>query len=63
LSPPRFDFGYEGFALANATIEALTAQHANLDFHHVEPTGMFGCVMKLQARKDAMRLRRREGVV
>ena len=56
-------FRRRGRALADAAIQTLTAQHADLDFHHVEPTGVFRCVMKLQTLKDAMRLGRREGFV
>ena len=44
-------------------VGTLTSQGREFDLDHVEPTGMFGCVMELQAPKDAMRLGRREGFI
>jgi hypothetical protein len=38
-----FDFGYEGLPVADAAIQTLAAQHADLDLHHVEPTRVFRC--------------------
>ena len=63
LALPRVDLGDEDFTLANSAIQALTAQYADLDFHHVEPARMFRRVVKLQALKDAVCLGRREGFV
>ncbi len=40
--------------LTDAPIETLPAQHADLDLHHVQPTGVLGCVMKLQPLKNAV---------
>src|ERR1051326_4882093 len=40
--------------LSDASIQTLTAQHADFDFHHVEPARVFGRVMKLQTPEDAM---------
>jgi hypothetical protein len=54
LPLPRVDFRDEDFALANSPIQTLTAQYADLDFHHVEPARMFRRMMKLQALKNAV---------
>jgi hypothetical protein len=35
-------------AFADASVEALAAQHADLDLDHVEPAGVFGGVVELQ---------------
>lgn len=53
---PRGDFGNEAIALADAAIEALATQHANLDFNHVEPTGVLWRVMELEPLQNAMGL-------
>jgi hypothetical protein len=37
---PCIDLGYEKLAFADEAIQTLTAQHADFDFHHVEPTCM-----------------------
>src|ERR1700758_23804 len=63
LSFPLGDFGFEDFAVVDASVEALGAQDADLDLDHVEPRGMLGRVMELQAAQDAMRLGRGEGFV
>ena len=57
------DLGDKDLTRTDSAIQTLPAQHADFDFHHVEPTGVFGCVMKLQALEDAMRLGRREGFI
>ena len=58
-----FDAGIGGIALLfpgsrlggelldslDAAIEALAGQHTDLDLHHVQPTGMLGDIMELQA--------------
>jgi len=41
----------------------LTAQHANLDLDHVQPAGVLGDVVELQAVQKATRFDRREGLV
>src|SRR4029077_19327426 len=63
LSLPSGDFGLELFRIIDATIEALAAQHADLDFHHVEPAGVFGGVVELEAAQDASGFGGRESVI
>ncbi len=46
---PRLDFRDEALALADAAAQALAAQNADLDLDHVQPTGVLGRVMELQA--------------
>ena len=46
---PRADLAASPLGVIQATIEALTLQHADFDFRHVEPTGVLGGVMELQA--------------
>ena len=48
LKFPGGDFGDKTGFVVNATIEALAAQNADLDLHHIEPTGVFGRVVKFQ---------------
>jgi hypothetical protein len=44
LSFPGGDLGDEPFRLGNAAVEALAAQHIDLDLHHVEPASVhLGC--------------------
>jgi hypothetical protein len=62
LQFPGSDLGLESFAIANAAVEALAAQHADLDLDHVEPGGVFWSVAKLQTPQDAVRLGCREGL-
>jgi hypothetical protein len=50
LPLPGSDFGYEAFLTVDATIQALTAPHANFDFHHVQPAGVLGNIVELQRR-------------
>ncbi len=50
-------------AVFNAAVEALAAQHSDLDLDHVEPAGVLWGVVELQATQDAMRLGRGEGLV
>jgi hypothetical protein len=33
----------------DAAVKALGRQHADLDFHHVQPAGMFGDVVELES--------------
>jgi hypothetical protein len=56
LSLPFGDLGFEPVAFADAAIQTLPAQHADFDLDHVQPTGVLGRVMELQALKDAMRV-------
>lgn len=39
--------------VAVASAEAVSGQYAEFDFRHVEPTGVFGGVVKLQTFRDA----------
>jgi len=57
------DLGFEPTALADAAVQTLAAQHADFDLDHVQPTGVFGRVVELQALQEAMRLWRRESLV
>jgi hypothetical protein len=38
---------------SSSAIEALTAEHADLDLDHVEATGMLGGVVELQALQNS----------
>jgi len=38
--------GDQGLAFTNPAIEALAAQHVDLDLDHVEPAGMLGRIVK-----------------
>ena len=42
--------------LRDAAREALLLEHADLDLDHIEPAGMLGDVVKLQAAQDARRV-------
>ena len=55
---PRIDLADKDVTLTDAAIQTLAAQHADFDLDHVQPTGVLGRVMELQALKDAMRLGR-----
>ena len=48
----RRDFAEEALRIVDAAIETLAAQHADLDLDHVEPTGMLGGVVELEAAQD-----------
>jgi hypothetical protein len=56
-------WAFEGFAVFDASVEALAAQDADFDLDHVEPGGVLWSVVELQAAHDAMRLDGREGLV
>ena len=60
---PCLDLADQTFALADAAIQALAAQHADFDFNHVQPAGMLRRIMKLQPLKHPVRLVRREGSI
>src|SRR3974390_1142164 len=53
---PFGDLGFEEVAFADAAVEALTVQHADFNFDHVQPTGVLWRVVELQTVEDAMRL-------
>ena len=46
---PCVDFADEAVWLVDPAIQALAAQHTDLDLDHVEPTGMLGGVVELEA--------------
>ncbi len=50
---PCGDFADEVFGVVDSAIDALAAQHADLDLDHVEPVGVLGCVVELDAAQDA----------
>src|SRR3712207_640915 len=56
---PGGDLALELFTLADAPVQALAAQHPDLDLGHVGPAGMLGGEVELQPAQDAMRLRGR----
>src|SRR3954451_8328337 len=60
---PGVDLGDELVAFADPPIQALAAQHADLDLNHVEPTGVLRCVVELQPSQEAVSLLRRKGLV
>ena len=47
----------------DAAVQALAAQHANLDLDHVQPTGVLGDIVELQAAQQASGFARREGLI
>ena len=47
----------------DAAVKALGRQHADLDFHHVQPAGMFGDVVELQSAQQASCFLSRECLV
>jgi hypothetical protein len=49
--------------LRGSAIQVLAAQHAGLDLDHVEPTGVLGGVVELQAKQDAPGFGRRKSLV
>jgi hypothetical protein len=60
---PGGDFGCEALVDGDAPVQALAAQHANLDLDHVEPAGVLGNVVELQSAPDVTRLCRGEGLI
>src|SRR5271156_4360627 len=53
LSLPCADFADEPLGVVYSTVEALAAQHPDLDLDHVEPTGVLGGVVELQAAQNS----------
>ena len=47
LALPRSNFGYEVLLALDTPIQALAAQHANLDLDHVQPAGVLGDIVEL----------------
>ena len=60
---PGLDLRDEPPPFANPAVQALAAQHADLDLHHVEPAGVLGGVVEFDALQNAMRFGRRERIV
>src|SRR5258707_13407716 len=52
LSFPGVDFAAEPVWVVDPAVEALAAEHADLDLDHVEPTGVLGRVMELEAAQN-----------
>ena len=50
---PCGDFADEALWIVDSAIQALAAEHADLDLDHVEPTGMLGGVVELQAPQNS----------
>jgi hypothetical protein len=57
------DFGDEAVFFVKAPVEALAAQDADFDFDHVQPTGVLGHEVEVQAAQDAVGIWRRKGFV
>ena len=53
MSFPGVDFAAEPVWVVDSAVEALAAQHADLDLDHVEPTGMLGGVVELEAAQNS----------
>lgn len=60
---PDGDFRFQFRPLGNPPIQALSAHDADLDFHHVEPTGVLWNVVKLNLAQNPPRLLRSKTVV
>jgi hypothetical protein len=60
---PGGDFIGEGDGIWHAPVQALAAEHAQLDFRNVEPAAVLGGVVQLQLLGQAFGLGRWEGVV
>ena len=63
LRDQGLDFPSEGLLSGEPLPEAGTGQYAELDFRHVQPTAVFGGVVKLQPLGDAPGFRSRESLV
>src|SRR3979490_3261937 len=60
---PGSDLGEDRFLVVDAAVQALAAQDADFDFHHVQPAGMFRRVVELKPLQHPASLRCGEGVV
>jgi hypothetical protein len=47
------NFADETFGIVDSAVQALAAQHADLDLDHVEPTGMPGGVVEFEAAQNS----------
>jgi hypothetical protein len=50
---PCGDFVDETLWIVDSTVQALCAEHADLDLDRVEPTGMLGGVVELEAAQNS----------
>ena len=60
---PSGDFADEALGVVDSAIEALAAEHADLDLDHVEPAGMPGGVMELQPSQNSPGFGERESLI
>jgi hypothetical protein len=60
---PCGDFGDEARVAFDATAETLAGEDVDLDLNHVEPTGVIGNVVELDAAQQAPRFLGREGLI
>jgi hypothetical protein len=60
---PSPDLSFEQVAIIDPAVKTLSAHDADLDLGHVEPTGVTGCVVELQASQDPTRLGGGEGLI
>lgn len=52
---PGVDLGNDAVAVRQTSIQALPIQHANFDFSHIQPTGVFRRVVKDDATQKRFR--------
>ena len=50
---PCGNFVDEAVGIVDSAIEALAAEHADLDLDHIEPTGVLGGVVEFQAAQNS----------
>src|SRR6516165_9168881 len=50
-------------SIVQSAVETLVAHYVDLRLRHVQPTAVFGCVMKLDLVQNPTRLRWTEGVI
>ena len=60
---PGGGLGGQLFDTVDAAIKALGRQHADLDLHHVQPTGMLGDIVEFQSAQHPSGLLSRERLV
>jgi hypothetical protein len=60
---PSGDLGEDRLLVVDAAVEALAAQDADFDFHHIQPAGVFRGVVELKPLQHPASLRCGEGVV
>ena len=54
---PRGDFGHKLFRGCDTPVQALAAQHANLDLDYVQPAGVLGDIVELPDTRASFRRR------